>query len=327
MTGAKVELGRRLFADLRLSGNRTSSCASCHDPDRAFTDGRARAVGSTGQQTRHGATTLYNSAYGASFGWTHEGPGTLEGQIEIALFNTSPVELGLAGQEARVRADLHADPGIRRAFALAFPDDHDAVSLKNVTRALAAYIRTLIAGNSPYDRLLYQDDQGALSNAALRGMRLFHSTELGCSACHSGFNFSGPVRYVGARAATPVFHRARTAGDGEGFRAPTLRNIALTAPYMHDGRFATLPEVIRHYAAAPRPADVPEAGERLTGFALGETDVADLVAFLESLTDEPYTSRSSESKRQSRQRLPLIDDVTGGAHDTGGAAAAHTEEL
>jgi len=320
MTPAKVELGRRLFYDRVLSGNGTYACSSCHRQELAFTDGRARAVGSTGEPHPRGALSLANVAYGATLTWADPRLARLEDQARVPMFNEHPVELGLSGREDELLRRLRADEDYPGMFTVAFPEDPDPVSLENLTRAIASFERTLISGDSPYDRLLYRDEAGALSESAKRGMRLFFSERLNCSRCHGGFTLSGPVAFEGARPIAPTFHNTglyNLGGDGSypadnpglfgitglaedmgRFRAPTLRNVELTAPYMHDGSMRTLAEVIEHYARGGRVvADGPLAGdgrdsprksELIRGFDLDERGKADLVEFLKSLTDRSF---------------------------------------
>jgi cytochrome c peroxidase len=281
MSPEKIELGRRLFYDTRLSGNGTQSCASCHQQSRAFTDGRARAVGSTGVIHPRGAMSLVNAAYGASLTWVGTDHRTLEDQMLVPLLGDHPVEMGIKGREDEALARLRPDPVYSTLFSRAFPSGGEPVSLRNVRRAIATFERTIISADSPYDRLVWKDDRGALSEPARRGMALFFSKRLACSTCHEGFTFSGPAAWAGAPASRP---RLENNGLGGHFRVPTLRNIALTAPYMHDGRFATLEEVVGHYAAGGTPS--PGRSRLVRGFSITVEETRDLVEFLNSLTDQ-----------------------------------------
>jgi len=285
ITAEKVALGRRLFYDVRLSGNGTQACASCHQQKRAFTDGRARAVGSTGETHPRGAMSLANAAYGASLTWADPDTTRLEEQMLVPLLSEHPVEMGLAGHEDEALARLRGDPLYARLFPAAFPGEGDAVSLVNVRKAIASFERTILSGDSPYDRLVWKDDRGALSPDARRGMALFFSERLACSKCHAGFTFSGPVQWKGGPAARPALEDN---GLGGRFRVPTLRNIAVTAPYMHDGRFATLEAVIDHYAKGGVPS--PDRSALVKGFTITTEEKADLIAFLESLTDVDFVN-------------------------------------
>lgn len=281
MSVAKVELGARLFSDPRLSLTGRHSCQSCHSPALAFTDGLARSRGVTGEALELNAPTLLNAAYLVSYGWDDAGVRSLEQQMRGPLFH--PRELGLAGREAHVEATLAADTQLAREFAQAFPGKSPAVTLDNVIRAIAAYERTLFAADSAFDRYVFGGDHQALSAAQKQGMRLFFSERTGCSACHGGINFAGPWVDRAHPAADAVF---ADTGTGKAVRVPTLRNLARTAPFMHDGRFATLEAVLVHYEqlAAGPPAH-PGLDARLRRATLTTAERADLLAFLESLND------------------------------------------
>ena len=281
MTTPKVELGRRLFSDTRLSVSGQYSCASCHDQARAFTDGLAHALGATGASHPRGAMSLTNVAYNVSFGWYDPALRSLENQAAVPMFNEHPIELGVKGHEAEVLARF-ATAADAAQFAAAFPGPSSPVSFEQIEKAIATFERTLISGNSPFDRFLYRDDRAALSDSARRGMDLFFSKRTKCSECHSGFNLSGPVQIDGAEPDAAVFHET---GVGP-FRAPTLRNIAVTAPYMHDGRLATLEAVVAHYARGGDPG--PKKSDRLRGFRISAAETSDLVEFLKSLTDADF---------------------------------------
>jgi cytochrome c peroxidase len=280
MSSVKVALGRRLFFEPRLSVTGQHSCGSCHEPTKAYSDGRARAVGATGETLSHSAMSLVNVAYNISYGWTRPELQSLEAQMLEPLLNEHPVELGLAGRQARVCDLLAAEPTYRVAFAQAFPEAAQPVTFDNLVKAIAAFERTLIYGNSPFDRYVFSGDHEAISGQAKRGMQLFYSSRAGCGSCHSGFNFEGNWRDAQGQTGKPGF-----ADNGVGdqpMRVPTLRNIALTAPYMHDGRFPTLDAVLDHYASA---AERHVGDARLRSFNLSADERADLIAFLNTLTD------------------------------------------
>jgi len=279
MNAAKVALGARLFADERLSVTGRFSCQSCHAPDRAFTDGLARSRGATGAELPLNAPTLLNAAYNPSLGWRDSGVRSLEQQMRGPLFNRHPPELGLAGREAEVERALGQDAAYVREFARAFPGEARAVSMDNVIRAIAAYERTLFAGNSPFDRYVFGGEHAALDASQKRGMRLFFSARSGCSACHSGINFAGPWMDREQPAAAANF---ADNGTGQVVRVPTLRNLGVTAPYMHDGRFPDLAAVLAHYERAALDP-VADAGLRRAPLTTAES--ADLLRFLESLND------------------------------------------
>ena len=287
MSVAKVELGRRLFFETRLSVTGSYSCASCHDPARAYSDGRARAVGSTGELLTHGAMSLANVAYNISYGWTKPNLSSLEAQMLEPLLNQHPVEIGIAGRQTAVVDLLAADASYATAFRASFPDDPQPMTFDHMVKAIAAFERTLIFGHSPFDRYVFNAEHEAITAPAKRGMRLFYSARAGCSSCHSGFNFDGNWRDASGESGKPSF---ADNGLGEGrFRVPTLRNIALTAPYMHDGRYATLAAVIEHYS---RVARQPDVDRRLRKFDLSSAERQDLIAFLEALSDSELLASS-----------------------------------
>ncbi|HVG56916.1 MAG TPA: di-heme enzyme [Hyalangium sp.] len=315
MNAPKVELGRHLFYDTRLSANNTQSCASCHRQEQAFTDGRATALGSTGEGHRRNSMSLANVAYAASLTWANPVLPDLEDQALVPLFGEHPVELGLAGQEELLLQRLSEDASYRKRFAEAFPDDPQPVSLASVVRAIAAFERTLLSGGSPYDRYTYRDELDAMSLSAKRGMTLFFSERLECFHCHQGFSFTDSVKSKLTAFPEVTFHNTNLYNvDGQGaypatdqglreftgkpedmgrYRSPTLRNIAVTAPYMHDGSIATLSEVLDHYAAGGRAsahgaAPSPFQSEFVRGFTLTDQERQDVLAFLESLTDPEF---------------------------------------
>ena len=323
MSEVKVDLGRHLFYDTRLSVTGAHSCASCHRQALAFTDGLPQAVGATGERHPRGAMALANVAYATILTWGNPNIRRLEQQALMPMFGEHPVEMGLAGREAELLTRLGADPYYHRAFRDAFPEaTGDPVTLLNLTRALAAFERTLLSGDAPYDRWRRDPARWPLDPAAVRGERLFFSEQTECFHCHGGFNLTGSVDYVGkAFTEREFFNNGLYNLDGHGaypadnpglfeftgdsadlgkFKAPSLRNIALTAPYMHDGSIATLEEVVDHYAAGgrhiisgPRAGDGranPNKSSFINGFPLTARQRADLVAFLRSLTDSTFVT-------------------------------------
>ena len=281
MSAAKVELGALLFADPRLSMTGKHSCQSCHSPSRAFTDGLPRSLGAAGETLPLNAPTLLNVAYNASLGWRDSKVRTLEEQMRGPLFNEHPRELGLAGRERALERELADDAALSRRFAAAFPGAAAPVTVDNVIRAIAAYERTLISGGSPFDRYVFAGNHRALSDRQKAGMQLFFSERTGCSGCHSGINFNGEWVDRDHREAEPVF---ADTGTGVAVRVPTLRNLPVTAPYMHDGRFVSLDAVLDHYE---RLAADPAADERLRRAPLTTLEIEQLRAFLLSLADTP----------------------------------------
>jgi cytochrome c peroxidase len=300
MSEKKVALGRRLFFETRLSVTGHDSCASCHDPILSFSDGKPRAVGTLGDTLPRSAMALVNVAYNVSFGWIKPSLNSLEAQMREPLLNTHPVELGLAGHEDSVAARLAADPSYAQGFAAAFPNDSTPATFDHVVKAIAAFERTLISGDSPFDRYVFQGDHTALSEPAKRGMALFFSHSVGCSGCHSGFNFTGTWRDNRGDTGKPAF--ANNGTSTRPMRVPTLRNVALTAPYMHDGRFATLDAVLDHYFGLGEGAIRYDA--RLPRVKLDMQQRADLLAFLGSLTDETFVRRFAADIAPTGARSP-----------------------
>jgi len=317
MTAAKVELGRYLFYDSRMSVNGKASCATCHKQELAFTDGRGVGIGATGESHSRGAMSLVNVAYSGVLTWSNPGMKLLEEQALAPMFGDHPIELGLREGDAFLPG-LRSDPKYRELFARAFPAEQDPFSIKNVTRALACFERSIISAGSSYDRYHYGGDDFAVSDSAKRGEILFFSQQISCFRCHGGFNFSDATISEGTVGREVEFHNTglynlqgipsypapnvgiyeytKVAADVGKFKAPTLRNIAITAPYMHDGSIATLESVLDHYAAGGRTIgsganagvghDNPNKDRLIGGFQLSAEQRSDLIAFLQSLTDE-----------------------------------------
>lgn len=316
MTAAKVELGRWLFYDTRLSGNKTMACASCHVQALAFTDGRPRSIGSTGEIHPRSSMSLVNIAYASRLTWANPLLDRLEDQALTPLLGDNPVEMGLGGKADEVSKLLKAEPNYKTLTKEAFSQDDDPYSLLNAIRAISAFVRTIVSFDSPYDRYLNGDDS-ALSDKAIRGMDLFFSERLECFHCHGGFNFTDSTTHANANIDRVGYHNTGLYNlDGEGaypgdntglydmtgerrdmgrFKAPSLRNVAVTSPYMHDGSVATLSDVIDHYERGGRLIEKgehsgdgrlsPYKSEFVRGFEIADNEREDLIKFLEALTD------------------------------------------
>jgi cytochrome c peroxidase len=283
---ARIELGRRLFFDPVLSKDRTVSCASCHRPAHAFADNRRVSPGVGGALGTRNAPSVMNSSGRTSLFWDGRAE-TLEEQAIGPIQN--PLEMALPIAEALAR--VNADAQYQQQFQLAYGGPATARSLG---RALAAFQKTLDTANAPYDRYIRGDD-AAVSESAKRGRLLFIGKGK-CAECHSGEDFtSDRFRNIGLFDGKRFADRGRGAitgnpvEDGE-FKVPSLRNVAVTAPYMHDGAFRTLREVIDYYDDPDRI--VPGAkGRDVTMSAplkLSEAEKADLEAFLRTLTDDQF---------------------------------------
>jgi cytochrome c peroxidase len=295
-SAAKIELGKKLYFDPRLSSNGTVSCNSCHNVMAGGDDNRPVSVGVDGKTGGRSAPTVWNSAFLSVQFWDGRAP-SLEEQAKGPV--TNPVEMGMKDWNAVVKT-LKAISGYEPLFKAAFKDEN-SITADNAVKAIAAYERTLITPNSPYDRYV-KGDSTALTEQEVRGMNAF--AEAGCIACHSGPNFSGPQLPMG----TGLYHKFPTIAGSEydtkyklledtgrhqvtgkesdknTWRVPTLRNVALTAPYFHNGAVPTLDEAVRVMAKT-------QLNKELT-----DKQVEDIVAFLNSLT--------GEFPKQTMPRLP-----------------------
>jgi cytochrome c peroxidase len=264
LTVEKIELGRRLFNDPRLSRDGSVSCASCHDPGRAFSDGRRIAVGVFGREGRRHAPALINRGYGRAFFWDGRSP-SLEAQVLKPI--EDPNEMDLPVAEAASRVGITAD---------------------ELTRALASYVRSILSGDSPYDRFINKD-RTALSTLEQAGLQIFRGKG-NCTACHVGPNFTDERFHNTGVAWRQAFTRSgpvagyfadQGAGNGT-FKTPMLREIARTAPYMHDGSLASLEEVVDFYDRGGNRN--PHLDSEIRPLTLTGQEKQALVAFLKSLS-------------------------------------------
>jgi cytochrome c peroxidase len=320
MSRVKFELGRRLFYDKQMSGNGVLSCAGCHLQSRAFADNLPRAVGSTGEIHPRSAMTLANIGYASVLTWANPNEKRLEQQALTPMFGEHPVEMGLAGKGSQLLARLRGDSTYRALFTSSFPGRAQPISMETLTKALATFERGLTSFDSPYDRAKFRRSATAMSPAAKRGEQLFFSERTECFHCHGGVILTGSVNYVGKGTPDIEYHNnglyaigpnARYPADNPGlaeftkrprdngmFKAPSLRNIGVTAPYMHDGSINSLEEVVAHYARGGRLiSSGPNAGDGrrhpnrspfVRGFVLSAGERGDLVTFLHSLTDSTF---------------------------------------
>lgn len=300
-----IELGRHLFYDIRLSGPGYMSCASCHKPEKAFTDGRPVAIGVTGERHTRNTPTLANVGDLKLLGWANPAPQSLEAQMLRPLFSETPVEMGTRGHETPVLLHISSNAVYRELFEGAFPAQPAPINFDNITRAIAAFQRTLISRDSPYDRFA-AGDRNALSPEARQGLALFTGERAKCSQCHQ------PPHFTDQRFHNTGLYNADGTGDLPGtdkglanetgqtadtgrFRTPTLRNITVTAPYMRDGSITSLGDVIAHYAAGGQAAvgakPSPRRSPLVAGFKISEAEKRHLLRFLESLTDERFLTK------------------------------------
>ena len=255
LTAQRVALGGRLFRDPRLSRDGTITCATCHDPARAFTDGRSVAVGVSGRQGRRNVPTLVNRAWGRLFFWDGR-VRTLEEQVLRPI--EDPNEMDLPARDAAARVDI---------------------STSELSQALASYVRSIMSGNSPYDRFI-AGDRNALNDEQQAGLQIFRGKG-NCTRCHVGPTFTDESLHNTGVA----WHDGRLADEGAGegtFKTPTLREVVRTAPYMHDGSLNTLQQVVEFYdhGGNTNPALDPE----IRPLRLNDGEKRALVAFLSSLT-------------------------------------------
>lgn len=324
ITAERIELGRRLFYDRRLSGNGTQSCSDCHLQAHAFADGERTPTGSTGSVLVRNSPGLANVAWFSSLTWAHNGFSSLEDQLEVPIVNDRPVELGLNdGNIAEVLAALDEDPVYADLTPRAWPEVEGGLTLSKVVFSLSSFCRSLVSGSSAFDRF-YAGDDTALTDAQKRGMTLFNGERFECFHCHSGVNLTSS--YVDENtpegsAVTSFFNTGLYNLDELGsypphdqglydvtlvdrhrgaFRAPSLRNVALTAPYLHDGSEPTLRDVLDNYMAGGRNITEgpwtgdgrlnPRRSTLVRGFRATEEEINDVIAFLESMTDEAFVT-------------------------------------
>ncbi|MDR0480565.1 MAG: cytochrome-c peroxidase [Gallionellaceae bacterium] len=294
-TAAKVSLGKQLYFDPRLSVDGTVSCNSCHNVMASGTDNRPVSVGVGGKKGGRNAPTVWNSAFLSAQFWDGRA-NTLEDQAKGPILN--PVEMGMPSAEEAVKR-INAIPGYVEQFKTVF-GGKDPVTYDNIAKAIAAYERTLVTPNSPFDQYI-KGNKKALSAQAQRGMKLVEDT--GCTACHTGPDFAGPQLPVGTgfyqkfptyenndyvkkydlMADPGRYNATKQDADKHLWRVQTWRNVALTAPYFHNGSVATLDEAVRVMAKTQLDKTLTDA------------QVADIVAFLNSLTG-----------KQPKQEMPML---------------------
>jgi len=303
-TPARVALGRLLFFDPLLSGDRTLSCAHCHRPELAFSDGRRTAAGHAGTTLARNTPTLYNVGFKPALFWDRRA-GSLEQQALGPLLGADEMDADPAELIRRLR-DV---PEYVSRFEQAFPASAKPITLQDVTRSLAAFERTLVSRDSRYDRYA-RGDRTALTPAERRGLTLFRSLNTRCFECHRLPTFDAPLAMgIGVPSDDPGIGGANgRAGQRGLFGIPTLRNVAKTAPYMHDGSIATLDDVVGFYRkGGGRPLGV-EPGrihEHIRPFDIRDDEARDLVAFLNALTDE---SARPETPMAVPSGLPVLGE-------------------
>lgn len=272
-------LGKKLFYDKRLSSNNTISCSSCHLPQNAFSDIFAFSKGNDGQLGRSNSPTLGNIAYHPYYTRTGGVP-SLEMQVLVPIqehdeFNHNIVDICEV---------LSKDKNYQDAAYASYSRNFDPYVL---VRAIATFERSMISGNSAYDQFKYQNNSKSLNTKEKKGMELFFSARTQCSSCHSGFNFTN---YQFENNGLYTFYRdsgrmklTKSENDRDLFKVPSLRNVALTGPYMHDGSFNSLDEVIEHYNTGGYPNK--NKSSKIKALNLSLQEKSELISFLNSLTD------------------------------------------
>ncbi len=284
LTAARFALGKRLFYDVALSRDSSISCASCHAPSHAFSDSVAFSPGAGGLPGKRNSPTLANVAYHPYF--TREGGvPTLEMQVLVPIQEHNEFDFNILLIAERLKTDSIYVKMSREAYGRD-PDFYI------ITRGIACFERTLISGQSRFDEFFFQNKTDALTAPEKRGMDLFFSKKTNCADCHAGFNFSNyAFENNGLYENYPDAGRFRLTEDSldiARFKVPTLRNVAVTAPFMHDGSFSTLEKVVEHYDSGGK--NHPHKSVLIKPLGLSAAEKADLVAFLESLTDGHFVS-------------------------------------
>ncbi|WP_408097467.1 cytochrome-c peroxidase [Peredibacter sp. HCB2-198] len=299
-TPAKIELGKQLYFDPRISADGSISCNSCHNVMSHGADGRPVGAGIHGKRGGRGSPTVWNSAYHTVQFWDGR-EASLEGQAKGPM--TNPVEMGMDNHDI-VISRIKQIPGYVEAFKKVFPKDKE-INIDNVAKAIASYERTLITPNSPFDKYM-KGNKKAMTAQQIRGMKLVD--EIGCTSCHTGVNFAGDGLKMGEGNYQPFpqipgskydkqydltadlgrYEVTKKAEDKNHWRVPTWRNIALTAPYFHNGKVQTLDEAVRVMAKTQLDMDLTDA------------QTADIVAFMHALTGEIP-----------RQTMPILPHTLG----------------
>lgn len=289
LTQARIDLGRKLFYEPLLSSDSTISCGSCHQQEKAFSDGIPISLGVNDALGMRNGPTLSNIAFSPYF-FLDGGVKTLEMQSQQPIFSETEMHFSIAGFLTRIKNDA----AYKIMFEKAYNREPDAFG---ISRALASFERTFISANSRFDQYEYQGVSNALSNQEKRGMELFFSNRTKCSNCHeppllTNYKFEniGLYQNYADSGRTRISHLQQDNGK---FKVPTLRNIELTAPYMHDGSIETLEDVIKHFSAGG--VGHPNQSEEISPLNLTETEKEDLVAFLKTLTDQAFIANSELS--------------------------------
>lgn len=257
---ARINLGRHLFYDTKLSYNQTKSCVSCHDPSLAFTDGYRTSAGADGYNLQHNSISLLNVKFRSALTWTNASVQQLKKQLNFPFFNEHPKELGWKGNETMILKRFNSDSTYRQLFKKAFSHQKNPIQIQNIQMAIVAFEEQLVSYGAAYDQYL-KGNKRALTEEALMGLNLFYSPKFGCNSCHK---WEKPFSMDSAQYIN-------------GIRVPSLRNVLLTSPYMHDGSIEDVSAIFTHY-------------EKKKQLKFTKTEKEQMIAFLSALTDTSYLS-------------------------------------
>ncbi len=307
---ALLKLGRYLFYDRNLSVNNTKACASCHAQEFSFTDSYTKSIGALGDLHQRNAKPLINLKYNKYFTAADSSIKTLEQQMNNPMFNQHPIEMGMKGNEEIILNRIKEKYAYKNLFVQSFPNQSNPFTIANIQTAIAVFEKTLTTFNAPYDKFLAGNYE-ALTSEQRKGLKLFFSKKLNCSRCHSGTTFSIPeikskdgiINYyqnIGLYQIYPkqdegLYSTTKNEKDKGKFKVPTLRNLAFTAPYFHDGSAITLEDVITVYEKGGRNITLginngdgrknTNKSNLITGFQLTLQERTSLINFLYALSD------------------------------------------
>jgi cytochrome c peroxidase len=303
----QAELGKYLFYENKLSVNNTKSCASCHSPQFAFTDGYRKSITSLGENVLHNAPTLVNVQQYKFYDWANSNSTTLSKQIKRPLYGEHPLELGLNLNYPQFKSFLEKDTKYKHLFKQAFPNDTALFTLTQIETSIVAFVKTINSYNTPFDK-------HTMSESAKKGFELFSSNKLKCASCHapphftlaaSSTNIDSVYTNIGLynvenkniypSVDAGLFAITQKKEDDGKFKIPTLRNVMLTHPYMHDGSIANIDEVIDMYTRGGRNVNYGDykgdgklnanKSHLITGFSLTQEERRNLIDFFHALTD------------------------------------------
>ncbi len=303
----KIQLGRYLFFDARMSYNQTKSCASCHDPEFAFSDGYRKSVGADGENVSRNAPSLINSKYLKALTLGDSSINGFTEQMVFPLFNEHPKELGWSNHEGEIINRFKSIDFYQTLFHSAFPGEKNPFTIVHFQIAIEAFENQLTAQNSAFDRYV-RGNKTSINENAIKGLALFNSEKLGCYKCHFlnvsqqkllYFN-TGLYNLDGSYPSSDqgLFERTKNSNDKGKFRVPSLKNVMLTAPYAHDGSVETIEQMIQIYKRGGRLIETNEnkgdgsknknKSALIKGFTLTNNEQIELIEFLATLTDTSY---------------------------------------